>query len=141
MDTVDEIDRKQQLLGDYARRWRFKLRRHDARVSHLEGIMGRGDVRTGDLIERAWCLGARFDGWDEHLAWDIWEQALAEREREHQLSRGDILGTLPLDGRLPWAKGAQKSAANHRQPNWLRQCLQFSQIPGTFPDIWGQQRM
>ena len=102
MDTVEEIDRKQQLLGDYARRWRFKLRRHDARVSHLEGIMGRGDARTGGLIERAWRLGARFDGWDEHLAWDVWDKALAEWEQEHQLSRYDILGTLPLDGRLPW---------------------------------------
>jgi radical SAM-linked protein len=102
MDTMEEIERKQQILGDYARRWRFKLRRHDVRVSHLECIIGRGDARTGNLIERAWRLGARFDGWDEHLAWDIWEKALTEWEDEHHLSRHQYLGTLPLDGRLPW---------------------------------------
>ena len=38
---------------DYSRRWRFNLRHHDMRVSHLEGIIGRGDYRTGALIEKS----------------------------------------------------------------------------------------
>lgn len=102
MATMEEIERKHDLLTDCARKWRFKLRRHDVRVSHLEGIIGRGDYRTAELIERAWRAGARFDGWDEHVAWDVWQKALTDWERELGVSRFDYLGTVPLDARLPW---------------------------------------
>jgi radical SAM-linked protein len=71
-------------------------------VSHLEGIVARGDVRTASLIERAWRKGARFDGWDEHLKWNLWLEALDEWEKEEGLSRATYLKTLPLDGKLPW---------------------------------------
>jgi radical SAM-linked protein len=102
MDSMEEMARKQSILREYSRRWRFNLRHHDIRVSHLEGIIGRGDYRTGALIERAWRAGARFDGWDERLDWEIWQKALDDWEKEQGVSRHSYLGTLPLDGRLPW---------------------------------------
>ena len=46
-----------------ARQDGFRLRTHDRRVSHLEGILARGDIRTARLVEIAFRLGARFDGW------------------------------------------------------------------------------
>jgi radical SAM family uncharacterized protein/radical SAM-linked protein len=101
-DSMPEIERKQAILRSEARARGFQLRTHDHRVSHLEGIIARGDVRTATLIERAWRKGARFDGWDEHLAWDRWREALDEWEREEDVSRETFLRTLPLDGRLPW---------------------------------------
>ncbi len=102
MDTMEEIDRKQNLLLSYARRWRFNLRKHDVRVSRLECVLGRGDYRVGDLIEKVWRRGARFDGWDEHLNWSFWQEALAEWEQEQSVSSEIYVETLPLDGRLPW---------------------------------------
>lgn len=101
-DSMEEIDRKQGILRREAKARGFTLRVHDPRVSHLEGIIARGDIRTASLIERAWRKGARFDGWDEHLAWNIWCEALDEWEREEGIRREDYLRTLPVDGGLPW---------------------------------------
>src|SRR3990172_5297514 len=101
-DAMEEIERKQSILRGSARRLGFTLKPHDHRVSHLEGIVARGDIRTGSLIECAWRKGARFDGWDEHLRWDLWLEALDEWEKEEGVSRATYLATLPLDGKLPW---------------------------------------
>ena len=102
MDSMEEIERKQQILLDLSKAWGYKFRRHDMQVSHLEGIITRGDARAGWLIERAWELGARFDGWDEHLDWEAWSAALAEWEAGFDLDRQTFLNTLPVDARLPW---------------------------------------
>ncbi|HEY7698824.1 MAG TPA: TIGR03936 family radical SAM-associated protein, partial [Vicinamibacteria bacterium] len=101
-DSMEEIERKQSILRRESRRLGFTLKTHDHRVSHLEGIVARGDYRTGSLIERAWRKGARFDGWDEHLRWDLWVESLDEWEKEEGTSRATYLATLPVDGRLPW---------------------------------------
>lgn len=102
MDSLAEIDRKQQTLFDLSRAWRFRFRRHDARVSHLECITGRGDRRVGKILLEAWRGGARFDGWDEHLNWAAWQTAIANWEAETGFDRGLFFGTLPVDARLPW---------------------------------------
>jgi radical SAM family uncharacterized protein/radical SAM-linked protein len=102
MDSLDEIERKQELLRQASRRYGFRFRRHDLRVSHLEAIIGRGDRRVADLIEDAWRRGARFDSWDDQLDWEVWQQALDVWEERHGLERRLFLDTLPLDAALPW---------------------------------------
>jgi len=41
----------------------------------LEGVMARGDRRLADVIEAAWRNGARYDGWNEHMRYDVWLDA------------------------------------------------------------------
>lgn len=101
-DSMDEIERKQGLLRERARQDGFRLRTHDRRVSHLEGVFARGDIRTARLVEIAFRLGARFDGWDEQLRWEVWDEAFERWESETGVTRSDYLGTIPVDGRLPW---------------------------------------
>ncbi len=101
-DSMEEIARKQGLLSSRAKKSGFKLRTHDLRVSHLEGILARGDIRAAALIERAWRAGARFDGWDEHLKWDLWVEAVERWEEDAGVSRQTFLATLPVDASLPW---------------------------------------
>jgi radical SAM family uncharacterized protein/radical SAM-linked protein len=99
MDSLDEIRRKHRLLKDAVRPHKqVKLRVHDSRSSVLEGIMARGDRRLGDVIERAWRGGARFDSWDEQLNLEVWEEALAH----FSIDKSVYLSTLPVTGRLPW---------------------------------------
>jgi radical SAM-linked protein len=102
MDSMQSIERKQSILAELCRRHRLNFRRHDLRVSHVEGIFARGDRRLASLLERVWRHGARFDGWDEHFRWDLWQSALAEWEQETGVSRWLFLGTIPTDARLPW---------------------------------------
>jgi radical SAM family uncharacterized protein/radical SAM-linked protein len=99
MDALDEIERKQDLLGGLARRYRLEFRRHDPRASYLECVLGRGDRRMADVIERAWRAGARFDSWDDQLRWGAWVNAM---EAHPDIPYDLFLGTLPVDGRLPW---------------------------------------
>ncbi len=102
MDTLDEIKRKQGMLWQKSKDWKFNFRRHNSRVSHLEGIIARGDIRVADIIEGAWNRGARFDGWDEQLKWEEWLEAVDEFEQKHAVQRRLFLDTIPVDARLPW---------------------------------------
>jgi radical SAM superfamily enzyme YgiQ (UPF0313 family) len=73
---------------------------HDIETSLLEGVLSRGDRRTGRAIELAWQRGARMDGWTEHLDPQRWWQAIADAgidvERQvHQ--RYELMDKLPWD--------------------------------------------
>jgi len=50
----------------------FALKRHDPRMSFLEGVFSRGDRRLAALLEEAWGRGARLDAWTEHFNLDLW---------------------------------------------------------------------
>jgi len=99
MDPLTEIERKQRLLRDNVRQVKgLNLRLHDASTSVLEGILARGDRRLGNVIERAYLGGARFDSWDDHLKLDVWQEAL-----EHfAIETAPMLGTIPVTARVPW---------------------------------------
>jgi radical SAM family uncharacterized protein/radical SAM-linked protein len=98
MDTEAETERKQGMLAAAAKRLRVDLKTHENHQSHIEGIFSRGDRRCGDLLERAFRLGCRFDGWDELLRMDLWDQAIEETGIEIER----YLGTIPVTARLPW---------------------------------------
>lgn len=98
MITLDEIIRKQNLLKDYAVKFGLSFRKHYSKISHLEGIVSRGDRRVGEMIYRAWEKGCRFDGWDETFEHDKWIEALNETGIDPQY----MLGTIPVGARLPW---------------------------------------
>lgn len=98
MDTPETITYKHDLLYHGCKANRLKLRRHDARISFLECVVGRGDRRVGDAIELAWQRGARFDGWDRHLKYDAWMEAFAELD----LKPERYLERLREDIALPW---------------------------------------
>jgi radical SAM family uncharacterized protein/radical SAM-linked protein len=102
MDTESETERKQAILAETARKLRVDLKKHANQQSHVEGIFARGDRRAGDLLERAFRLGCRFDGWDDVIRMDLWEQAIEELHAETGLEIDRYLGTIPVTARLPW---------------------------------------
>ena len=93
-----EIERRNRLVADRLRRYKLKLSLRDAETSFLEGLLGLGDGRVADVLERAWGLGARFDGWSEHLRIATWEQALAECG----VDADAYLAPRDPDAPLPW---------------------------------------
>lgn len=98
MITLDEIIRKQNLLKDYAVKYGLNFRKHWSKISHLEGIVSRGDRRVAQMIYLAWEKGCRFDGWNETFKHDLWIEAMNEAGIESEY----MLGTIPAEGRLPW---------------------------------------
>ena len=69
---------KQRMVKQNIKSKRISYKYHDADLSVLEGTLSRGDRRVSALIERAWQLGARFDGWSEHFSPKIWQQAFGD---------------------------------------------------------------
>ncbi len=74
-EDVDSIKRKQRTLRELGRRYRIDVKVHHAETSMLEGIISRGDRKLSKVIERAWTLGCRFDGWTEHFDFNKWMEA------------------------------------------------------------------
>lgn len=113
-DTPEEIDRKLELIKHRVARDRnLNLRYHDGHPGQIEGLLARGDRRVADVIERAWQLGARFDGWDEMFDYSAWTTAAAQvgvdigwvcqRERvEHEVFPWDNVDT-GLDSSWLWS--------------------------------------
>ena len=51
---------------------------HEYKTSFLEAVLARGDRRLSTVLERAWQLGCRLDGWEENFNFDAWMQAFAD---------------------------------------------------------------
>jgi radical SAM-linked protein len=102
MDSRELTAHKQSLLTEHARRLRVVVKMHDNTQSHLEAIFARGDRACADLLERAFRLGCRFDGWDDGLRADLWERAIAEERAGSGFDPERYLGSFGQQDRLPW---------------------------------------
>ncbi len=98
-DSPEELGRKVNLLKDALRIPGVKFSWNDPGESQLWGALARGDRRLADVVERAWRLGARFDGWDECQKWDAWDQAFSETGADPAWYAGR---KRDYDEPLPW---------------------------------------
>lgn len=77
--TPNEARRRQEILWlKFNGNRSIKFGRHPANETFLEGLVSRADRKAGALIERAYQLGARFEGWDEHRNMGAWYQAIED---------------------------------------------------------------
>ena len=74
-EDIESIKRKQRMLKELGRRYRIDVKVHHAETSVLEGILSRGDRSLCKVIERAWRMGCRFDGWTDHFDFRKWMEA------------------------------------------------------------------
>ena len=72
---------------------------HDVETSLLEGVLSRGDRRTGAAIELAWKRGARLDSWREHMDADRWWTAFRDAGIDVDTA---LHQPYDLSDRLPW---------------------------------------
>lgn len=98
MDDLSDLSQKVKLLRDLARRYRLEIKTHDQQESWLECLFARGDRTMGEVLEKAYRKGARFDGWREVFRMERWLEALAEVGIEPEV----YTRTIPVDARLPW---------------------------------------
>ncbi len=73
-----EILEKQEFLFQNLRRFGLRLKGVEPSVSSLEGVFARGDRRLGRVLEAAYNLGCRLEGWGDHFRYDLWEEAFAQ---------------------------------------------------------------
>jgi radical SAM family uncharacterized protein len=94
MDTVEQINAKQELLMRELRGKAFKLSWTPPEDTLLEGWLSRGDRRMAEVIYQAWKNGARFDAWQDQRRFDAWTDAFAAQDLDpsfytHRQRRAD----------------------------------------------------
>lgn len=97
--NFEEMSEKHRVLREiFKTERRLTLKIHEKEISYLEGIISRGDKKTGKLVKRAWELGAKFDGWREHFNFTAWKKAMEETG----IDENYYLGARELNAELPW---------------------------------------
>ena len=71
----EEVEAKQKVLRDCLYIKGVTLSWSDYFTSRLEGVFARGDRKLGAVLQRAYELGCRFDGWTKDLNKQAWAQA------------------------------------------------------------------
>jgi radical SAM family uncharacterized protein/radical SAM-linked protein len=96
--SMEEVRKKHQFLRKGLDRHGLNFKWTDPRLSFLEGIFARGDRKLGRVLEAAYSLGCRLDGWGEHFRYELWEKAFLQAGVEPSL----YLRKRGLDEILPW---------------------------------------
>ncbi|MDO9462881.1 MAG: TIGR03936 family radical SAM-associated protein, partial [Deltaproteobacteria bacterium] len=96
--SIEESWQRLDYIKNALQNRRIQVKWHDPRQSLLEGVFSRGNRRLAGLIERAYRLGCRLDGWGDHFRFSLWQQAAAETglELESHIRKRDP------DEILPW---------------------------------------
>ena len=135
MCTAEEYMRRAGIVKEefhsQLNRKSLKYNWHDAQVTVLEGVMARGDRKTGKVVEEAYHLGCLFDSWTESFHNDLWMQAFENtgidpdfynlRERgEDELFPWDFIdtGVTRKFLRREWENAMKESVT----PNCRQQC-------------------
>ena len=99
LNSTEELQAKLDLLKEGTRRSGLKLSYNIPDSTLLEAWLSRGDRRLGQVILRAWQLGAKFDAWGENENQPIWRQAFAEIGLDPDFY---AYRERALDETLPW---------------------------------------
>ncbi|MCK4351872.1 TIGR03960 family B12-binding radical SAM protein, partial [candidate division WOR-3 bacterium] len=67
-ELSEELSRKINYIKYKFNKRLVKIRYRDPNMSFVEGICARGDEKVSQVIEEAWKLGAKFDGWGNQPA-------------------------------------------------------------------------
>ena len=97
-DRLANLYRKQDRIASRVRRG-VHFKHHECDTTFLEGVFSRGDRKLSHVVERAFRLGARFDGWAEHFRLEIWQRAFREEGIDPEVY---VYGDWAPDRRLPW---------------------------------------
>lgn len=78
LEQTEQINRHVKILQDGLRDRSIAFTWNDPQETMMEAFLTRGDRRMGDVVERAWQLGAKLDAWGEHFEISAWQQAFDE---------------------------------------------------------------
>ncbi len=74
--TLDEMGRRYSYVRERLPKKGVALKTSPLAGSRLEAVMARGDRRLGEVIEKAWRGGCRFDAWSETFRPNVWWDAM-----------------------------------------------------------------
>lgn len=112
-------------LKDRCRIRSVSVKCHSIETSLLEGVLSRGDRRTGTAIRLAWERGARMDGWTEYLDAARWWDAIADAGIDVQRQ---VHQKYELHEKLPWDHLNVKFGRGYLEKEQGRAALQLAEL-------------
>ena len=91
----EDIERKQSYLKSRLKKLGVGFSYHDYDTSFMEALLARGGREMSAVLLEAYRGGARFDSWDEHFDFKIYDAARNRRRRRRRqkiLRRSSALG-------------------------------------------------
>lgn len=113
--TVEESAAKLAYIKDSVRGFPIKVGYHSPFLSYLEGVISRGDSRAGDLLIKAFRMGARLDAWDEYSKLSVWHQVLEEADWD---VKGETCRARSTEEKLPWDNVSMGVAPSFYKKEW-----------------------
>ena len=98
-DTMEELARKQDVVGKAITNRHIRYQHHDAEVSRIEAVLARGDRRLSKALELACAEGFKFDAWDEFFDYGKWLSVIERAGLDPAFYANRPFG---LDEVLPW---------------------------------------
>ena len=98
-DSMAEIKRKQLLLRNALSIKGVNFNWHDPETSVLEACFARGDRKMAQVLQRAYELGCRLDGWNEQFKYDAWMKAFEDTGTDPAFYASRVRDKAEL---LPW---------------------------------------
>ena len=98
-DTMEMLREKQEYLSSCITNRHVRYNYHDARTSHVEAVLARGDRKLCRALLEARRRGFRFDAWEEHFNYENWMQLFADCGIDPAFYANRAWGT---DEILPW---------------------------------------
>ena len=130
-DTMEELARKQKVVGDAITNRHVRYQHHNAEVSHIEAVLARGDRRLSKALEIACAEGFKFDAWDEYFHYEKWLDVIRRAGLDPDFYSCRPFGT---DEVLPWdvidcgvskeffLRERERAYAGKTTPNCREQC-------------------
>ena len=98
-DSLEELVRKQKLLGSSIKTGKIRYNWHDAKLSRIEAVFARGDRRLSKALIQANKMGVMFDSWDEYFSYDKWVEVFEASGINPDFYANRTFG---FDEVLPW---------------------------------------
>ena len=98
-DSMETFLDKQKYLESKITDKKIRYVHHDARVSHVEAILARGDRRLAPALALACERGFCFDAWDEFFHYDAWMKVFEDCNIDYNFYSNRVWGE---DEVLPW---------------------------------------
>ncbi len=103
MCPSEEYLRRAHIVNDTMKeqlnRKSMKYNYHEADVTVLEGVLARGDRRTGEAVLNAYRSGCMFDAWNETFDFEKWKKAFSDAGLDMDFY---TLRERPEDEIFPW---------------------------------------
>jgi radical SAM family uncharacterized protein/radical SAM-linked protein len=95
---IPELKKRIDRIIDGVKKPNINIKYRDLYLSQIEGIIGRGDRRLGNVILAAYHEGSRLDGWSEWFDAQRWHDAFAECD----ILKSQYVGPIDEEAPLPW---------------------------------------